>query len=186
MKKVAVASCAHFAWIESSRTMGENLAKAIQYGAESHVHIPVDKNGLIACLSDADYFIMHTHGSAEGFFDQRADNSQKVISSLRTVKTFPSFPKLKLVIITACGAAGKQGKENIAAVLSTKIASNGLVIANRYEVFGADYDFGEKDGKHGWVGFQNGNLVLSENDFPSRITMADGYAIYLNRINKWG
>lgn len=185
MPKVAVLSCANYAWIESSRTMGENLASVIQYGGESHVHVPIDKKGFIASLNEATYCIIHTHGSAEGFFDHRADHNRPAIVSLRTVKSLPVFPKLRLAIITACSSASN-AEENIAAAFSTKIAPNGLVIANRYDVFGADYDFGEKDGKNGWVGYQNGKLVLSEQDFPPRITMADGYRIFLERINPRG
>ena len=185
MPKVAVLSCSHYAWIESSRTMGEKLASVVQYGGESHVHVPIDKKGFIASLNDATYCIIHTHGSAEGFLDQRADNSMHTIVSLRTVKSLPVFPKLRLAIITACATASN-GDDNIAAALSTKISPHGLVIANRYEVWGADHDFGEKDGKCGWVGYQNGKLVLTENDFPPCITMADGYRIFLERINKNG
>ena len=61
--KVAVASCADWAWIESSRIMGEAFRDAIGEGAESHVHVPVDRAGLLAVLGDANYVLIHTHGS---------------------------------------------------------------------------------------------------------------------------
>jgi hypothetical protein len=120
---------------------------------------------------------MHTHGGPKGFFDQRADNRETTIATIENVKKFPEFPKLRLVVITACCAA--EGEGNIAAALSTRIAKDGLVIANRYVVWGGDYDFGEKSDKNGWVGYQNGQLVLTEQDIPPRITMADAYRIYM-------
>ncbi len=184
MKKVAVASCAHYAWLESSYAMGRYLAKAVGTEVEMHVHTPIDQNGLIACLSDTEFFIMHTHGSPDGFYDQRADQKQTVIATLQDVAAFPKFPDLRLVIITACETAGGINDANIASALSTRIAENGLVIANRYNVFGADFDFGEQSGKQGWVGYQNGVLVLTENDFPATITFEDAYRIYLRFVHR--
>ena len=176
--RVVVATCAQWAWNESSRVMGENLANAIGYGAHSHVHIPTNGKGLIACLEQARFFIMHTHGSPEYFTDQREDGSMPNIASLASIKKFPNFPNLKLVIITACSTAGGNADNNIACELSKHIATNGLVIANKYVTWGSNYDFGEKQGVPGWVAYQNGNLVLTEKDIPAKITMADGYRIY--------
>ena len=180
MRKVGIASCAHAAWIEASQTMVNALADAVKAESKSYVHVPVNFKGLIAALSESNYFIMHTHGSDTGFFDQRADGEETVIAKLSNVNNFPQFPKLRLVVITACKAAGGDGERNIAAALSAHIAQDGLVIANRYDVYGGSYDFGEKSGKHGWVGYQNGKLVLSEQDIPAAITMADAYRIYMD------
>ena len=179
MGKIAVLSCAHYAWIESSRYMGENLANAIG-GAEYHVHTPVDKNGIIACLSDANYAIIHVHGAPDKLIDQREDNSQKTMVSLGGIKDFPKFSSLRLVIMTACATAGGENDKNIAAALSEHIADDGLVIANRHVVWGAHYDFGEKNNKLGWVAYQKGKLVLAEDKFPAFITMADGYNAFIN------
>ena len=55
-----------------------------------------------------------------------------------------------------------------------------VVIANRYVVYGASYDFGEQNGLCGWVAYRNGVPVLLENDIPSKITMKDAYGIYLS------
>lgn len=178
MKRVGIASCAHAAWIESSQIMVDALKNAVNGEAKSYLHVPINKEGLVAALSESDYFIMHTHGSETGFFDQRADNSQEVIATLSQIKSFPDLPKLRLVVITACKAAG--GEENVAAALSAHIAKDGLVIANRYEVYGGSYDFGEKTGKRGWAGYQKGRLVLSEEELLASITMADAYKIYLD------
>ena len=180
MGRIAVLSCSHYAWIESSRAMGENLAYAIGYGTEMHVHTPVDKKGLLACLNVANYAIIHTHGAPDRLIDQREDNSQKLITTVSGVKEFPEFPSLRLIIMTACSTAGGENDKNIACELSKHIAKDGLVIANRHVVYGANYDFGEKNGKLGWVAYRNGNLVLTEDKFPAYITMADGYNTFLN------
>ena len=179
MSRVGIASCAQFDWVQSSRDMVQNLANAVGERAEWKVHIPVDSKNLIACLKQCNYYIIHMHGSAEGFFDVREDGSVPQIVSAKGMQFFPKFPDLKLVVITACECAKQIDGLNIAATLSKHIAPDGLVIANRYVVFGANYDFGERDGKQGWVAYQNGNQVLSETDFPARITMADAFEIYV-------
>ena len=182
MMNIAVISCAHYAWLESSREMGVHLAGAIGNGTESHVHVPIDREGLRASLADADFAIVHTHGSREGFFAQRADGKSTVIATLSDVLALPECPKLKLVLITACETA-RGGDDNIAAALSTRIAKNGLVLANRYVVYGASYDFGDRDGRHGWVGYRNGKPVLTEDALPAVITMRDAYTAYLNCLS---
>lgn len=176
--KVAVVSCAEWAWIESSRIMGETLRDAIGEGAESHVHVPVDRAGLLAVLGDANYLIIHTHGSPEGLFDQRADNRQTTIATLSNIKQFPQFQRLLLVVMTACSAAGGENEKNIACELSRHINPEGLVIANRFATWGSHHDFGEKNGKKGWVAYRNGEQVLTEEDFPAAITTADAYGIF--------
>ena len=179
MGVVGIASCSHYAWLVSSKIMGESLANTIENGMECRVHTPVDKRGLIACLKQSNYFIMHTHGAPDRFIDQRADDRQEVITTLSGVKDFPEFPNLKLVIMTACSVAGGENEKNIACELSKKIAKDGLVIANRYPTYGASYDFGERYAKPGWVAYQNGSLVLNESQIPPRITMADAYRIFI-------
>lgn len=180
MSKVGIASCSHHAWIASSITMGRTLAEAIAPEAESRVHTPVDRAGLCAALEDSDYFIMHTHGSAVGFYDQRASGQTTTIATLANVRSFPTFPRLRLVVITACEAAREEEGGNIACALSTRIAEDGLVIANRFVVFGADREFGDREGRQGWVAYRGGRLVLAEGVIPTNITMADAYRIFLD------
>lgn len=179
MSAVGVISCAHGAWIESSFTMGRALAAAIGGGAESRVHAPVDARGLAAALAEAEYVILHTHGSPEGIYDHRADGRDTTIATLADIASMPPLPSLRLIVATACQAAGGDPQSNLAAALSRKIAPDGLVIANRHVVFGADYDFGEREGRPGWVGYRAGRCVLSEDRMPARLTMADAYRIYL-------
>ncbi|MBQ4061220.1 MAG: hypothetical protein IJD46_04250, partial [Bacilli bacterium] len=180
MGSVGVASCSHHAWIDTSRYMGVALAKEISDKVICRVHTPIDKNGLLYILSESNYFIMHTHGSPEAFIDERADGIRKNIVSLKTLKSFPEFPNLKLVILTACSTAGGIDDNNIAKELSKHIAKDGLVIANKYDVYGGYIDFGERFDKNGWVGYQNGMLVLDETKIPARITMQEAYRIFLN------
>ena len=71
LSTVGIMSCAHGAWIASSKTMGDTLAAAVGDGAYSNVHTPVDKSGFLACLGEAKYIIIHTHGCPDGLFDQR-------------------------------------------------------------------------------------------------------------------
>lgn len=181
LSTVGVLSCAHGAWISSSRTMGENLARAVGDGAYSNVHVPVDKAGFIACLGEAKYLIIHTHGSPDGLFDQRATGDIKRIISLRGIEEMQEIPTVQLIYMTACATAGGDPEKNVACALSKKIAKNGLVFANIYEVWGADYDFGEKSGKHGWVAYRNGTRVLGPDDIPANITPADAYRIYAHK-----
>ena len=176
--KVAAVSCAEWAWIESSRYMGETLRDAIGGGAESHVHVPVDRAGLLSIMEDANYLVVHVHGSPVGLFDQRADEKRTTIATLANIKNFPHFQRLLLVVMTACSTAGGENDKNIACELSRHINPQGLVIANRYDTWGSCFDFGEKNGKKGWVAYRNGELLLTEEDFPAAITMADAYRIF--------
>ena len=164
MGVVGVVSCAHHAWIDTSRYMGTALAKEISDSVESRVHVPVDKKGLIAIMNESNYLIIHTHGAFDAFIDQRCDNTYKKIVSLNTIKSFPSFSNLKLVIITACSCAGGENENNIACEFSKHIAKDGLVIANRYDVYGGYIDFGDKNNRNGWVAYQNGKIVIEENE----------------------
>ena len=173
-------SCAHGAWIASSKTMGDTLAAAVGDGAYSNVHTPVDKSGFLACLGEAKYIIIHTHGCPDGLFDQRADGKGPRIISRSGIDTMPDFPGVQLIILTACQSAGGDPEKNVAASLSKKIAKNGLVIANTYIVWGADSDFGDKDGRQGWVAYRDGKLVIPGERLPARITMADAFNIYKN------
>ena len=177
--KVGVASCAHWAWLESSKFMVDYWARAIGYGAKGYLHVPVDAKGLEYCLSRSDYFIVHTHGTPNAFFDYRTDHKQAVIATKEEIDRFPRFPNLKCVFITACQAGGKTEGDNIASVLSRHIAADGLVFANIHVVWGSDYDFGEKNRTPGWVAYQNGRRVLGEFDIPVTITAKDAYEIYL-------
>ncbi len=97
MSIVGVASCAHYAWIESSKIMGQNLANAIRNCTETRVHTPVNKRGLVACLAESNYFVMHTHGGPECFVDQRADGSHHTIVNVHDVMAFPKFENFALL-----------------------------------------------------------------------------------------
>lgn len=178
MSIVSVASCAHHAWIASSITMCKRLADEIGNNSEWRVHTPINAEGLKMALANSDYFIMHTHGTAKGLFDYRADHSGGTIATLEEIQKFPRFPRLKMIFITACKTAERIEGDNVASALSRLIAADGLVIANRYTVWGSDYDFHARDYKRGWVGYQGGRQILTENDIPPSITSADAYRIF--------
>lgn len=92
---------------------------------------------------------------------------------------------MKLAFLTACSSAGGENENNIAREFSKHIAKDGLVIANRYDVYGGYIDFGDQHDRHGWVAYQNGKLVLNENDIKARITIQDAFKIFLEyRKNK--
>ena len=187
MEKIAVVSCSHHAWIESSKTMGKNLAYAVGFDSKSEVCSPTNKEDFIAVLKKNNYVVIHTHGTSESLINQWEDNSQTVIVNKQEVANLPTFDNVLLVVLTACQTAGGKDDNNIACELSKKISKKGLVIANRFVVFGSDYDFGEKNRKLGWVAYQNGRLIIPEDRFPPTITMADAYykfcdCYYRNKI----
>ena len=179
MINIAVISCAHHACLESANIKGRLLAEAIGADARHKVYIPVNSKGLIASLSEADYAVISTYGGSDKLFDQREDGSYPAIASCASIKRFPSFDSLRLVFVLACSAAGGQGDQNIAAALSRCIAKDGIVIANRYTIIGTSYHYRAKNGKQGWVAYQNGRVVISEEHFPARITMQDVYDVFL-------
>ena len=176
--KIGAASCAHWAWIESTQAMLKNLENAVAGPTQCMLHTPVTGKGFVECLKESNLLIIHTHGSAFALYDQREDGEGPVFLDLDGLKELPRFPELKLVISTACGLADDDGLENFASELSRHIAPDGLVIANKYVVWGSWYDFGEKEGKPGWIAYQDGARVLTEDEIPARITMADAYRIY--------
>ena len=54
------------------------------------------------------------------------------------------------------------------------------MIANRYDVYGGYIDFGDKNNRNGWVAYQNGKIVIKENEIPAKITMQDAFKISIN------
>ena len=178
MGRLAVATCAHYACVESAMIKGRLLAEAIG-GVEYHVHIPVNAKGLVACLTGADYAILGAHGRPDRLADQREDMTYPVLVTRDEVKEFPVFSNLRLLVLLACGAAGGENDENIAAELSRHIASDGLLFANRYTITGTSSYYRAKNGLQGWVAYQNGRVVIPEVALPARITMKDIWGAYL-------
>ena len=177
--KIAIMSCAQIDWINSSKTMGDCLARAIGEGASCNVNIPIDSHGFKDCFSRLTHLIIHTHGDSGALYDQRSDGRILKIISMRGIEEMTPNRNLRFIMMTACSSAGGAGK-NIASVLSTRISPKGIVIANRHVVWGADYDFGTKDGARGWVAYRNGEMILDENDIPEKLTMADAYNIAMS------
>ena len=178
LSRVGVISCSHAHWIRSSRVMGRRLAEAAGYPeGESLVHIPIDARGFAAVLPEAELLILHTHGSPTGLYDFRADRQTTTIARLEEIAEMPRAEGVRLAVVTACEVAGGDPSHNLASVLSTRISPRGIVLANRYVVWGEDYDFGDRAGRHGWVAYREGRLLLPEDALPASLTMADAYRI---------
>ena len=71
MGRIAVATCPEYRCIESGMIKGRRLAETIGRGTEFHVHTPVTKNALVACLKDADYAILSFHAVLRIIMKQR-------------------------------------------------------------------------------------------------------------------
>ena len=125
------------------------------------------------------YAIIGAHGRPDRLADQREDMTYPVLVTRDEVKKFPVFSSLRLVVLLACRAAGGENGENIAAELSRHIASDGLLIANRYTIIGTSYHYRAKNGLQGWVAYRNGRVVIPEEYFPVRITMKDIYDAFI-------
>ncbi len=181
LSKVGVISCSHAHWIRSSRVMGRRLAEAAELPeSESLVHIPIDFSGFVAAFSEAELQILHTHGSPGALYDFRADGRMPTIATVDEIGWMPVAPHLRLLVITACEAAGGDPAHNLASVLSTRISPSGLVIANRYTVWGEDYDFGDREGRRGWVAYRAGQILLPTDALPAVITMQSAYRTLLS------
>jgi hypothetical protein len=160
---VVVISNDEDAWIETSATMGEDLAAAL--GVSSSEVIAVNSETFINTWNTitAKYVIIHTHGKPStlqgyGFVFDVADGS-----------LLRENPNIQLVVMTACQTGGSNGGQmNVGQLLSKKIAANGHVICSTTKVDGDDKTFFAKDGGK-WVVYQNGTHIASLFDNP--ITM---------------
>ncbi len=79
--------------------------------------------------------------------------------------------------MTACEAAGGDPEADIACAFSKKISRDGVLIANRKIVSGADTVFEAHDSTHTWVAYQDGKIVMSPKDIPIQLTMKDAYVL---------
>lgn len=137
-------------WIDTSYTMGEDLATAL--GVSSSEVIAVTSETFVNTWNTitAKYVIIHTHGTpstlqGDCFIFDVADGSL-----LRTNSN------IQLVVMTACQTGGSnEGNMNVGQLLSQKIAANGRVICSTTNVSGDAKSFFAKDGGK-WVLFQNG------------------------------
>ena len=182
MGRIAVATCPEYRCVESGKIKGQLLAEAIGEGVEYHVHVPVTKSGLVACLTGADYAVLSFHGAANGIQDIYEDGSYKTVALIDDIKKFPTFQSLRLVILLICSAAGGENDNNIAAEISRHIAKDGLVIANRYVITGTSKYARSSNNQPGWVAYQNGKVVIPESKFPVRVTMS---TMYSTAVSYW-
>ena len=163
--KVLVLSNIDDNWMRSSETMGLGLACAI--GAVDYATKGVTTNSFanVWNSTDASHVIIHTHGSPKSFAGTNLRFSVSDVSNLHTNEN------IKLVLITACETGGSNGATmNIAQLISTKIAPDGVVICSTTIVSGAATDFTATDGGY-WIAYRNGYQIPSV--LPTTITMRD-------------
>ena len=152
-------------WIDSSITMGKNMAAAL--GAKASFTKPIytfNFNSTWANTS-ASCVIIHTHGTTGSL------SGEDFIYYVRYSDELTINTNIKHVLITACSTGGDNGYyPNVGQYLSTKIAPDGIVVCSTTDVNGNDTHFTPlHNGK--WIAYQNGQQIPA--NFPTTITMAD-------------
>lgn len=180
---VTVVSCAPQAWINSSITMGNDMADAMGVSPSCCVVTPGDSNEFASVWADAvECVVVHTHGDATGLYDEEVtDAGTKITPLIITTEQIAQMPKnesINFVMMTACSTASGDAQDNVAYWLSKKINKNGIVIANKYVVSGSDTEFGAANETAGWVMYRDGKATDLDGVY---MTMADAYHIYLNQ-----
>lgn len=171
--EVTVISCTPAAWLESSHRMGEDLMRAI--GAERfEVVTAPTREAFFGAFANADgAVLLHLHGSAVGLYDEDRNGGTPVIVSSEDLSALPENPRVRLLVSTACEVASGDPEGNAAALLSRKIAEDGLLLANRFVVVGASTVFSASEGRAGWVTYSGGFPVADPDELPREIRMSD-------------
>ncbi len=180
---VTVISCStNDAWKEASMTMGKNLASSANKENKFTVVCPQCVDEFCRIWKDINgALIVHTHGSSEGFFDEINGFSIELF----TKKDLPRIEKndhIHLIVITACSTAGGDENNNIAACLSKLINIDGIVIANRKNVFGDDTYFHAQEKTQDWVVYRNGEIIIHSCEMPITLTLDEAYKIYRSLV----
>jgi len=177
-KIVTVMSCTPNGWIESSNTMGKDMAKAFgNSNSYTTKTVPTKSDFEYVWKNANKCVIIHTHGSPTGLFDQGSNGTPKIISTSEISKMSKN-DSIYFVMMTACSTAGGDEKNNVAYHLSKKINSKGIVIANKYTVSGGSTKFKASNGNKGWVAYKNGKVVRKSDSIPAELTMKKAYKIY--------
>lgn len=170
---VTVFSCTPEGWLTSSHKMGEDMAAAVGDGACYTVVTPTDCASFTEAWKNAgEVVVIHTHGSPSCLSNAEKCRGKAVIVTSDEVDAMEANPAVRLVMMTACQTGGGKPKKNIAARLSRKIAPDGLLIANKYTVWGASTEFGSKEAD-GWVLYRAGEVL----PLPRLLTMGDARAL---------
>lgn len=174
---VTVISCTPAGWLESSHKMGEDMAAAVGDGSGYTVATPTDAAAFAEVWRRAHgTVIVHTHGSPTCLCNAESADGKPgtpTIISAERIRLLRPNRAIHLVMITACQTAGGDAPDRCtAACLSRKIAPDGIVIANKYTVWGGSAEFGSKQ-PDGWVIFRAGEAL----PLPRVLTMADALSL---------
>ena len=124
--EVLVISNSEKGWMDSSQVMGEDMASAIGAKA-SYVEAVTNNFSNTWNETTANYLIIHTHGSPNGFFGSDLSFTTSDIGQLH------NNSNINLVLITACEVGGSNGTNaNMAQLISQKIAPNGIEIGRAH------------------------------------------------------
>ena len=170
---VTVLSCSPEGWLTSSHRMGEDLMHAL--GAERYevvtARTPEEFASVFSRVDGA--LLLHVHGSAVGLYDDGGGVGTVRIVSIEEALALPVNPRIRVVVCTACETASGEPEGNIMSALSRRIAPGGILLANRYTVWGASTAFYAADGRHGWVVYSDGQLLLAPEALPVELRMED-------------
>ena len=183
LQNVTVFSCSHPDWIRSSHTMGEILSKSLQnavYTVTAPITPKAFAQGFVSCR---DILVIHTHGSDKGLYDAR-NNTTPTIISIEEICALPCNPSIQLILITACSTASGDKTANIAAEISKKIHTNGIVIANRHTVIGASETFSAQNNESGWVAYNNGEIMLTPDELPTVLDLNNCMRLLENEFQR--
>ncbi len=174
--KVTVISCSDESWIESSETMGDNMATAFNCEGSYFVETPTSAIAFENCWNKSnECMVIHTHGGPDNLCDEVGDSTPIIISKTE-INDLPKNNKIHFIMITACETAGGTTNDNVACALSKRINPDGIVIANTDEVSGDDTEFLGSNENATWKVYKNGILQAPISDIT--LTMQSAYNIY--------
>ena len=174
--KVTVISCSKSDWINSSKIMGEDMAKAFNCGGDYVVETPTTALAFENIWSNAgECIIIHTHGGVDSL-NNEDESGTPIIISKNEIADLPRNNNINFIMMTACNTAGEPANDNVAYWLSRKINSNGIVIANTDFVSGGADSFMGSNGNPTWKVYKNG--VIQNPISEVTLTMQSAYNIY--------
>ncbi len=174
--KVTVFSCSPSAWIESSETMGRDMAAEFDHQESYVVKTPTNSSSFETCWKEAgECIIIHTHGSPTGLYDHGI-GSTPIIVSKNNISDLPVNTAIHFIMMTACETAGGTESDNVAYWLSKRINPNGIVIANTDIVSGGSTSFRGTNSNPTWKVYKNG--IIQAPIYDVTLTMQTAYNIY--------
>lgn len=181
---VSVIGCRNRNWSESSRIMGEDLAKTIGCPSDFNVMEPADPEEFASAWNSLGFAaVIHTFGSDVSLYEDSPEGLREIVS-LKDIESLPNVRQVQLVVITAGFAAGGDENRNIASAISRKISPSGIVIANQNGLYGYASEFTSCDSLRGWTVYQGGKELRSREKLPLTLTMEKAYRLYWESFTK--